>query len=94
MQTMNKDDVLRKWRERGFTGYLWVDTPGQVWQDYVHEADELFMLLEGDIELEIAGKRLRPKPGEEILIPAHNVHTVRNIGQSASHWLYAYKGGD
>ena len=33
--------VERSWRERGFSCGLWVDPPGQVWADYVHDTDEL-----------------------------------------------------
>ena len=67
------------------------DPPGQVWEDYVHDTDELFMVIEGEVELEMQNKKLRPKTGEEIFIPAHVVHSVRNIGGSISRWLYGYK---
>jgi hypothetical protein len=33
--------IERSWRERGFSCGLWVDPPGQVWADYVHDTDEL-----------------------------------------------------
>jgi len=56
-----------------------------------HDTDELFMVIEGDVELEMDGKKLRPKPNEDILILAHVVHSVRNLGQTQSRWLYGYK---
>jgi len=88
---MIPDTVKKDWASRGFSCGLFTDPPGQKWEDYVHEVDELFMVMEGEVELEIAGKVLHPKPGEEVLIPAHAVHSVRNRGSTNSHWLYGYK---
>jgi uncharacterized cupin superfamily protein len=84
-------EVQREWRLRHFWGGVWVDPPGQTWEDYVHEADELVMVLEGEVEFEIAGRVVRPPPGLELLIPARMLHSVRNRGSSASRWLYAYR---
>ncbi|MEE9162672.1 MAG: cupin domain-containing protein, partial [Candidatus Neomarinimicrobiota bacterium] len=78
-------------RTRGFSCSLWVDPPGQRWEDFTHSADELFMVLDGDIELELAGRVLRPLVGEEILIPSGANHSVRNLGGAASRWLYGYR---
>ena len=88
---MNIQKIQGKWNKRGFQGGLWVDPPGQVWRNYVHDVDELFMVVEGGVELEMNGKARRLKPGEEVLIPAHVVHTVRNVGETESRWLYAYQ---
>jgi hypothetical protein len=41
--------------------------------------------------LELKGRVLRPKPGEEVLIPAKAVHSVRNKSRGASRWLYGYR---
>lgn len=87
---MEPENVLAGWRRRGFEGGIWVDPPGQVWEDYVHDEDELFLVVEGSVELEMRGEKLRPSPGEEVLIPARVVHSVRNKGRSTARWLYAY----
>jgi quercetin dioxygenase-like cupin family protein len=82
--------VAADWHARGFSCGLWVDPPGQIWSDYVHDIDELVMLVDGEVEFEVAGVRHRPQPGAEILIPAGARHTVRNIGSTQSRWLYGY----
>jgi quercetin dioxygenase-like cupin family protein len=79
--------IERSWRERGFSCGLWVDPPGQVWADYVHDTDELVMVVDGEVEFEIDGQVHRPSPGEEIFIPAHARHMVRNLGCGESRWL-------
>jgi mannose-6-phosphate isomerase-like protein (cupin superfamily) len=79
------------WGARGFSCELWVDPPGQVWKDFVHDVDELVMLAEGAIELEFGGRTLRPAPGEEVLIPARARHTVRNVGGATSRWYFGYR---
>lgn len=82
--------VAERWRARGFTCGLWVDPPGQVWADYVHDVDELVMVVDGEVEFEVDGCPHRPQPGEELLIPAGTRHTVRNVGRTTSRWLYGY----
>lgn len=82
--------VEANWHARGFSCEVWTDPPGQVWADFVHDVDELVMVIDGDVEFEFNGKTLRPRPGEELLIPAGASHTVRNVGQTTSHWLFGY----
>ena len=89
--TIDRAHVETAWRIRGFSCGLWVDPPGQVWEDYVHSTDELLMVLEGELELEMRGLAFRPKTGEEVLIPARETHSVRNIGGTTAQWLYGYK---
>ena len=88
---VDQQSVARDWRNRGFSCDLWIDRPGQVWADYVHEVDELVMVVDGEVEFEIDGVLHRPALGEELLIPARARHTVRNVGGTQSRWLYGYK---
>ncbi len=90
---VDTDEVLRAWSARGFNGGLWIDPPGKVWRDFVHDEDELLMIVEGRLELTIAARTLTPGAGEEVLIPAGATHTVRNIGGTTARWLYAYRSG-
>jgi quercetin dioxygenase-like cupin family protein len=70
---------------------LWVDPPGQRWEDFVHATDELVLVVEGELEFEINGVISHPKIGEELFIPAGAVHSVRNIGSQTARWLYGYR---
>ena len=86
-----QSEIECDWWARGFSCGLWVDPPGQVWEDYVHATDELLMVLEGELELEMKGRVFRPQQGEEVFIPAQVIHSVRNVGDTAARWLYGYK---
>ena len=88
---MDVNNVAKNWGERGFGCGLWSDPPGRVWKDYVHGTDELLMVVEGALEVEIEGRKHRAAPGEEIFIPAHALHTVRNTGGTTARWLYGYR---
>ena len=79
------------WAQRGFSFEHWNDPPGRVWRDFVHEVDELVMLIEGEIEIELAGITVRPQLGEEVLIPAHTRHTVTNVGEVPNRWCFGYR---
>lgn len=88
-----REAVERAWKERGFGCDLWVDPPGTSWEDFVHDEDELVLLLEGEMVLEFDGRVLRLQPGDEVLIPAGTRHSVRNLGASSARWLYGYREG-
>ncbi|MBI4432805.1 MAG: cupin domain-containing protein [Candidatus Omnitrophica bacterium] len=89
---MNLQAIQKDWKARGFSFAVWTDPPGQVWENYVHDTDELFLVLEGNVELEMQGKKSCPPRGKEVLIPAKTVHSVRNLSDSTSRWLYGYFG--
>ena len=91
MQPPNRNKVAADWRERGFSCELWVDPPGQRWEDFTHATDELVTVLEGEMEFEVEGQIHHPKIGDELLIPANAKHSARNIGKTTSRWLYGYK---
>jgi len=88
---MEFEKVKREWGQRGFGCDIWTDPPGKVWKDYVHDTDELVMPIEGEVEFVFGGKTHHPKPGEELLIPAGEKHTVTNIGKTRNRWYYGYK---
>ena len=88
---ISRDRVQQEWMERGFTCELWVDPPETVWSDFVHDADELLLLIDGAMLIEMNGRVVRLEPGDELLIPAGTRHTVRNIGGGNTRWLYGYR---
>ena len=89
-KTLDRKAVARDWAARGFSCDIWIDPPGQVWADFVHDTDELVMPIEGDVQFEIEDKIFTPAPGEELLIPGGATHTVRT-GATGSRWLYGYR---
>lgn len=93
MPAIDRSKIAADWQARGFGCDLWVDPPGQRWEDFRHATDELVTVLEGALEFEIAGTAPRPKVGEELLIPAGAIHSARNIGSTAARWLYGYRRG-
>jgi mannose-6-phosphate isomerase-like protein (cupin superfamily) len=90
MTLVDPEEIKKDWAERGFSSDLWVDPPGRVWADFVHTSDELVVVLEGEEEFEMNGKKVKPKVGQELLIPAGTYHTARNVGKTTSKWLYGY----
>ena len=87
----HRDEVAADWKARGFSCDLWTDPAGQRWDDFTHPTDELVIVLEGDMEFEIADEVHRPEVGEELLIPAGTVHSARNVGATTARWLYGYR---
>lgn len=88
---ISRDAVEQEWAARGFTCDLWVDPPATVWSDFVHDADELLLLIDGALLIELGSRTVRLDPGDELLIPAGTRHTVRNVGGRTTRWLYGYR---
>lgn len=84
------EKIASDWAARGFSCELWTDPPGQRWEDFTHAADEVVIVLEGDMEFEVGGQIHHPQPGDELFIPAGVLHSARNIGHSTARWLYGY----
>jgi len=49
--------------------------------------NEVFMVLEGEIEFLINGELKKVKQGESIDLPPNVVHTFNNVGSSTCKWL-------
>ena len=82
------DDAMKSWSNRGFNCEYHVDPPGSAHPQNICDTDEVIVVLEGEVEVELAGKMVHPREGEELVIPATVEHKVRNIGSSTLHWLY------
>ncbi len=85
---VEKSDIEKQWHARGFSCGMWIDHARRVWQEDWHDTDELFMAIAGELEIEMGGRCIRPKIGEEVLIPARVQHTVKNVGKKTARWLY------
>lgn len=88
---MDEKHIKEEWIRRGFSFGVWEDPPGQIWRDFVHDEDELFMCIEGTVKLTVDGKKIIPTLWEEVFIASGSLHTVENIGKSDCRWLYGYK---
>jgi Cupin domain len=88
---IDRPSVAKDWHARGFSCGMWIDHAGREWKDVTHEADELFMAMSGELELEMQGERFQPSLGKEFRIPGGVSYTIRNIGGTTARWLYGQK---
>ncbi|MBN2309250.1 MAG: cupin domain-containing protein [Candidatus Hydrogenedentes bacterium] len=79
--------VAQEWLERGFSCDLASDPPDTVWEDFVHDMDELILVLEGEMELELPGETVHLESGQEFLVPGGVLHTLRTAGAIPVVWL-------
>ncbi len=82
--------VAAAWRARGYSCHSFDDPPGQAWNDFVHETNELVTVVEGRLELIVEQERFVVEPGDEAFIPRHARHSVRNLSEGRTHWLFGY----
>lgn len=87
---VNREAVARDWRARGFSCELFVDPPGREWLDFVHRTNELVAVVEGRLHLTINGRAFVAEEGDEVFILRDAVHSVRNVHDRATRWLYGY----
>jgi quercetin dioxygenase-like cupin family protein len=82
--------VAADWRARGYSCALFVDPPGQEWNDFVHATNELVTVAEGRLEMTIGDTRLIAEPGDEVFIARGALHSVKNVHAATTRWLYGY----
>ena len=82
--------VAADWSGRGYSCHRFIDPPGQRWEDFVHDCNELVTVVEGRLELEVAGEVVTAAPGDEVFIPKGARHSVRNLHAGTCIWLYGY----
>lgn len=85
---IDRSNIAKDWHARGFSCGLWIDHAGREWACDARQTDELFMIMTGELELEMEGRSILPSVGEEIRIPAGAPHTIRNVGGKTARWLY------
>ena len=78
------------WRRRGYSCDRFVDPPGQCWDDFVHGCNELVTVVEGRLEMTVAGETVTVEVGDEVFIPKGARHSLRNIHPGTTIWLYGY----
>lgn len=82
--------VERDWRRRGYSCHPFRDPPGRIWRDFVHTTNELVTVQRGRLEVTIGGRSLIAEEGDEVFIPRHATHTVRNISERETTWHFGY----
>lgn len=87
---VNRTDVERDWKGRGFSCDLFTDPPGREWNDFVHKDDELVAVVQGTMRFDIGEEEMVLKPGDEVFIPAGTKHSTKNVGNGVAEWLYGY----
>ncbi len=87
---VDRSAVAEDWAARGYSCGLFVDPPGRTWEGFVHGTNELVTVAEGRLEIEIDGARLTAGPGDEVFIPKGAVHSVRNLHDGTTRWLFGY----
>ena len=88
---IDRSNIATDWHARGFSCGLWIDHAGREWSCDAHQTEELFMVMSGELELEMEGQSTLPSVGEEIRIPAGVPHIIRNIGGKTARWLYGQR---
>ena len=58
--------------------------------DFVHIRNELVTIVEGRLEVKVAGSRFVAEPGDEVFIPKGALHSIKNVHVTATRWLYGY----
>jgi quercetin dioxygenase-like cupin family protein len=68
---------------RGYSCDLFVDPPDREWNDFVHARNELVTVVEGRLEVKVAGSRFVAEPGDEVFIPKGNTASGELCGPGA-----------
>jgi mannose-6-phosphate isomerase-like protein (cupin superfamily) len=87
---VDRNAVAKDWADRGYDCQPFSDPPGQEWNGFVHATNELVTVVEGRLELLMDGRTLALGPGDEAFIPKRMRHSVHNIHDATTVWLFGY----
>ncbi len=82
--------VASDWQSRGYSCEPYSDPPGRTWKEFIHARNELVTVVQGRLRMTIADVDYDVAPGDEVLIPKGTIHSVSNINDDTTHWLYGY----
>jgi mannose-6-phosphate isomerase-like protein (cupin superfamily) len=89
---ISQDAVRRDWTARGYT-YPRVQPYAQGWSrpEHTHDVDLVMTLLSGRMEFVFGERRVVVEPGDELLYPAHTLHSAKNISDGPTQMLESLK---
>ncbi|WP_422365486.1 cupin domain-containing protein [Pelagibius sp.] len=82
--------VAADWKARGYSCHVFDDPPGQSWDDFVHDTNEVVTVAEGRLALVVEARRFVMEAGDEAFIPRGARHSVINIAGGRTRWLFGY----
>src|SRR4051812_21629177 len=84
-------DIQHRWWSRGFTCNDQIDPAGKAWAPHRHAVDEIVMPAKGSIELRSGQRRLHPRIGDSVVVPAGREHAIRNRTAQSVEYLYGFR---
>lgn len=79
------------WGRRGFSCRQSVFPPGQA-RTFELAGGHMIMVIRGELELEVDGRRIEAKLGDEVAVPPGARHVVRNVFPGPTRWLHGTDG--
>ena len=62
--------------------------PGKSFRPHYHEAmDEVFIILDGEVEITIGDETQRLGQGDVVVVPEHAVHVMKNLTDGEVHYI-------
>lgn len=91
-QPVDRAAVGRDWAARGYDCRDFVDPPGREWNGFVHATNELVTVVSGRLRLIVDRHEIVAGPGDEVFIPRNVEHSVHNVHDGVTRWLFGYDG--
>lgn len=87
--------VVGEQSENGVTIGLAITPPGGGPPLHVHRReDEIFIIVSGDLEMNVLGEWMKAPPGSVVFLPRDVPHQFKNVGSEPSHhWVICTPSG-
>jgi len=82
--------VKSAWQQQGFSFGIFRDSPGQEWNDFIHDTDEFVVVAEGALTIHVGAETADCAAGDLVRIPRGAVHSLKTTSPSGSVWFYGY----
>ena len=82
--------VRAHWRADGYSCHAMTDRPGQQWNDFTHATNEYLTVVDGRLRLILGAETVEAGPGDLVFIPRNIPHSVHNISDGETTWMFGY----
>ncbi len=76
-ETVDEDVLRERLLQEGFDVCRWRDEAGADYQPHSHDHDESLWIVEGEMVFSAAGREMRLRAGDRLMLPKGTVHTAR-----------------
>ncbi|MGK5089159.1 cupin domain-containing protein [Bdellovibrionota bacterium FG-2] len=90
---ITQEEAEARLHTEGYRAFRWHDVPGSAYPRHIHETDDCFWVITGEVLFTIADTQYKFKGGDHLYIPARIPHSSEVASTAGATYLVGEKIG-